>query len=149
MKYIEVEFESKDNPGCADPEYSIAIKADHYPTLSEVEEFVRKDMIKLGYAKVHGCREITEKEIHDFYNDENIDKWPILTKKEKQNMEMKIKYEVVVDNMEEFSKAHSIVEELCHLYDGVGDKEKCLTFANAASYMLDIINGEQNNTKEV
>ena len=62
-------------------------------------------------------------------------------------MKMKIKYEVVVDNMEEFTKAHSIVEELCHLYDGI-DNEKCLTFGHAASYMLNIINGEQNDSKE-
>lgn len=64
------------------------------------------------------------------------------------NMQMKIKYEVEVDNMQEFVKAHSIVEELCHLYDGI-DKEKYLTFGHAASYMLDIINGEQNDSKEV
>ena len=42
-------------------------------------------------------------------------------------MKMKIKYEVVVDNMEEFAKAHSIVEELCHLYDGI-DNERCSLF---------------------
>ena len=62
-------------------------------------------------------------------------------------MKMKIKYEVVVDNMEEFAKAHSIVDELAHLYDGVNE-EKCLAFAHAASYMLDIINKEQHNEKE-
>ncbi len=62
-------------------------------------------------------------------------------------MKMKIKYEVVVDNMEEFAKAHSIVEELCHLYDGI-DNERCSLFGEAAAYMLDIINGEQNNSKE-
>lgn len=64
-------------------------------------------------------------------------------------MNMKIKYEVVVDDMQKFSEAHSIVEELCHLYDAIGDKEKCILFGNAAAYMLDIINGEQNNEKEV
>lgn len=63
-------------------------------------------------------------------------------------MKMKIKYEVVVDDMNEFAKAHAIVEELAHLYDGI-NKEKCLAFAHAASYMLDIINGEQNDEKEM
>lgn len=62
-------------------------------------------------------------------------------------MKMKIKYEVVVDNMEEFAKAHSIVEELAHLYDGI-DNERCRLFANAAAYMLDIVNGEQHDEKE-
>ena len=62
-------------------------------------------------------------------------------------MKMKIKYEVEVDNMQEFVKAHSIVEELCHLYDGIDD-ERCSLFADVAAYMLDIINGEQNEAWE-
>ena len=78
MKYIEVEFETKDNPGYADLEYSMAIKADHYPTFDEVEKFVQKDMVKLGHAKVHGFREITEDEVHNFFDDEHFNDWPIL-----------------------------------------------------------------------
>ena len=105
-------------------------------------------MKKHNVNGVHSITEITETEVRSDFNVDNFDRWPVLTKKKEEiHMKMKIKYEVVIDNMEEFAKAHSIVEELCHLYDGI-DKEKCLVFANAAAYMLDIINGEQHDEKE-
>ena len=61
---------------------------------------------------------------------------------------MKIKYGIEIEDMDKFKSAYGVVEELCHLYDGI-NKDKCLAFAHAASYMLEIINGEQNDTKEV
>lgn len=150
MRYFEIEFGQKEDPRFRTGDYHaeevIAIKADHWPTFEEAEEFNRDYMERHKVNGVHSITEISEAEVHSDFNDDNFDEWPVLTER-KVSMKMKIKYEVVVDNMEEFAKAHSIVEELCHLYDGI-DKEKCLTFANAAAYMLDIINGEQNDSKE-
>ena len=38
--------------GMIDAEYSIAIKADHYPSLQEAENFCKEDIEKFGYAPV-------------------------------------------------------------------------------------------------
>ena len=153
MRYFEIEFGQKEDPGFRTGDYNvkeiIAIKADHWPTFEEVEEFKKDYMKRHNVNGVHSITEITETEVRSNFNVYNFDKWPVLTKKKEEiHMKMKIKYEVEVDNMEEFAKAHSIVEELCHLYDDI-DKEKCSLFGTAAAYMLDIINREQNNTKEV
>ena len=42
------------NRGLIDTEYSIAIKADHYPTFEEAEEFIKDDLKKFGYDGVYG-----------------------------------------------------------------------------------------------
>lgn len=66
--------------GLVDTEYSIAIKADHYPTFEEAEEFIKDDLKKLGYDGVYGITPIEEWEVHEFFDDSNIDDWKILTK---------------------------------------------------------------------
>lgn len=151
MRYFEIEFGQKEDPGFRTDNYyaeeSMVIKADHWPTFEEAENFLKEEMLALGFTGVHSITEETLDEVRLSYEDEEIKRWPTLTTNDKKIIKMKIKYEVVVDNMEEFSKAHSIVEELCHLYDGI-DKEKSLAFGYAASYMLNIINGEQNDSKE-
>ncbi len=64
--------------GLVDTEYSIAIKADHYPTFEEAEEFIKEDLKRLGYDGVYGITPITEDEVHSFFDDSNIDNWIVL-----------------------------------------------------------------------
>lgn len=64
--------------GLVDTEYSIAIKADHYPTFEEAEEFIKEDLKRLGYDGVYGITPIEEWEVHEFFDDSNIDDWKIL-----------------------------------------------------------------------
>lgn len=64
--------------GLADTEYSIAIKADHYPTFEEAEEFIKEDLERFGYDGVYGITPITEEEVRQFFDDSDIDNWKIL-----------------------------------------------------------------------
>lgn len=66
--------------GLVDSDYSIAIKADHYPDIEEVEEFVKDDLKKFGYDGVYGITPLSEDELYSFFDTENIDKWKILSK---------------------------------------------------------------------
>ena len=66
--------------GLVDAEYSIAIKADHYPTFEEAEEFIKEDLKNFGYAGVYGITPLTEQELYSFFDTENIDEWKVLTK---------------------------------------------------------------------
>lgn len=66
--------------GIVDTEYSIAIKADHYPNFDEAEEFIRNDLKKFGYDGVYGITPLTEDELYSFFDTENIDKWEVLRK---------------------------------------------------------------------
>ena len=66
--------------GLVDTEYSIAIKADHYPTFEEAEEFIKEDLKRFGYDGVYGITPITEDEVHAFFDDSNIDGWKVLSK---------------------------------------------------------------------
>ncbi len=66
--------------GLVDTEYSIAIKADHYPTFEEAEEFIKEDLKRLGYDGVYGITLLTEDEVHSFFDDSNIDNWKVLTR---------------------------------------------------------------------
>lgn len=68
--------------GLIDTEYSIAIKADHKPTFEEAEKFIKEDLKKFGYDGVYGITPITEEEVHQFFDDSNIDNWKILRKNE-------------------------------------------------------------------
>ena len=68
------------NRGLVDAEYSIAIKADHYPTFEEAEEFTKEDLKKLGYDGIYGITPLTEQELHSFFDTENIDEWKTLSK---------------------------------------------------------------------
>ena len=66
--------------GLVDAEYSIAIKADHYPTFEEAEEFIKEDLKKFGYDGVYGITPLTEQELYSFFDTENIDEWKVLTR---------------------------------------------------------------------
>ena len=83
---VKAKEEEKDLYGCeicrglVDTEYSIAIKADHYPTFEEAEEFIKEDLKRFGYDGVYGITPLTEQELYSFFDTENIDKWKVLTK---------------------------------------------------------------------
>lgn len=85
MRYFEIGFGNKEDEdfGTGDYEelYHIAIKADHYPEFEEVENFCKKDMETFGYTGVNSITEIEEWEVHAYYDDSNMDNWPILTSK--------------------------------------------------------------------
>lgn len=66
--------------GLVDTEYSIAIKADHYPTFEEAEEFIKEDLKRFGYDGVYGITPLTEQELHSFFDTEKIDEWKVLTR---------------------------------------------------------------------
>lgn len=65
--------------GLVDTEYNIAIKADYYPTFEEAEEFIKEDLKRLGYDGVYGITPIEEWEVHEFFDDSDIDDWKILS----------------------------------------------------------------------
>lgn len=66
--------------GLIDAEYSIAIKADHYPNFEEAEEFIKDDLKRFGYDGVYGITSLTEQELYSFFDTENIGKWKVLSK---------------------------------------------------------------------
>ena len=66
--------------GLVDIEYSIAIKADHYPTFEEAEEFIKDYLKEFGYDGVYGITPLTEQELYSFFYIKNIDKWKVLTR---------------------------------------------------------------------
>lgn len=88
IKFYELNCGEKAEEGCeygceisrglVDTEYSIAIKSDHYPSLEEAEEFIKEDLMRLGYDGVYGITPITEDEVHQFFDDSNIENWKIL-----------------------------------------------------------------------
>ena len=96
IKFYEIEFGQKFNEksespyetddgipivhGMVDVGYSIAIKADHYPSLQEAEIFCKEDIEKFGYDGVYGITPLTKQEVHSFFDDSNIDNWKILSK---------------------------------------------------------------------
>lgn len=86
VKATEEEIKDGTENGCeisrglVDTEYSIAIKADHYPTFEEAEDFIKDDLKKFGYDGVYGITPLSEDELHSFFDTENIDKWKVLSK---------------------------------------------------------------------
>lgn len=74
------EYSCEVSRGLIDAEYSIAIKADHYPTFKEAEEFIKADLKKFNYDGVYGITPLTEAELYAFFDTENIDKWGVLTR---------------------------------------------------------------------
>ena len=101
IKYYElncgVKANEKENCGCevcrglVDTEYSIAIKADHYPNFEEAEAFIKEDLKKLGYDGVYGITPLTEEELYSFFDTKNLENWPVLSKcREEQNLDIKI-----------------------------------------------------------
>lgn len=82
-KYYEVEFGIlADGARSADYEasYSMAIKAECYPDISEIEEFLKEDIRLSGCDCVHGVTPIEEWEVHAFFDTSNIDNWPVFRK---------------------------------------------------------------------
>lgn len=60
-------------------QYSMAIKADHSPSFAEAEEFIKEDMQKMGYTGINSITEIEEWEVHEFFDDTDIDSWKVLS----------------------------------------------------------------------
>lgn len=86
IQYYEIGFGTKTDDatedvcrGLCDSEYSIAIKATHYPTFEEVEKFVSEDLKQFGYDGVYSITPLTEEEVYSFFNTDNIDNWKILS----------------------------------------------------------------------
>ncbi len=83
MRYFALGLGYKDDQyfgtGDYEEQYSMAIKADHYPSFDEAEEFIKKDMENMGYTGISSITEIEEWEVHKFFDDENLDSWPVLT----------------------------------------------------------------------
>ncbi len=73
------EYDCETCRGLVDAEHSIAIKADHYPTFEEAEEFIKDYLKKFEYDGVYGITPLTEDEVHSFFDDGNIDSWKVLT----------------------------------------------------------------------
>ena len=114
MKYFEVEFwrDYIDENGKVDggiTDYSMCIKGIREPSIIEAELFLSKDIKAFGYQGITRITEISEEEVHNFYDDENIDKWPIFG--EKENKEMKDEKRIV-------DKAITFTKELINLFDG-------------------------------
>lgn len=78
----EVEFGiAADGAGTENYEapYSMCIKATCCPSIKDAETFLKKDMKTLGYDAVHSVTLISRSEVHSFFDDSNIDSWPIYT----------------------------------------------------------------------
>lgn len=82
MKYFELGLGYKEDKefrtGDYEEQYSIAIKADHYPSFDEAERFIAEDMKAMGYTGINSITEIEEWECHSFFDDSNFDNWPVL-----------------------------------------------------------------------
>lgn len=76
LAYYVVDF--TENDGSL---YSIAIKADHYPTKDELVSFLARDMEFMGYTvdNIADWYEVDEAEVYCGYDTTRIDFWPILT----------------------------------------------------------------------
>lgn len=70
--FIAIDFADKDN-GL----YSMAIKAKHYPTPSELLKWLKKDMEIIGYDNIFGYYETDIDDVYAGYDTDNIDNWPI------------------------------------------------------------------------
>ena len=84
IRYFELGLGYKDDElfgtGDYDELYSMVIKADYYPDFKEAEEFIKEDMQRMGYTGINSITEIEEWEVHEFFDDSNIDNWKVLTK---------------------------------------------------------------------
>ena len=94
IKFYEIAFGIKAdstaenvNRGLCDSEYSIAIKATHYPTFEEAEKFVSDDLKQFGYDGVYSITPLTEEELHSFFDTDNIDDLKILERQDKNAMD--------------------------------------------------------------
>lgn len=94
IRFFVVEFLERDGGIC-----SMAIKADHYPNVNEVEDFLKFDMAENGYDHVYNFYEVDEDEVHAGYNDEGIDNWPILGKDNPSEYPTLADYQNLSDNI--------------------------------------------------
>lgn len=80
IKFFEIEFDHnprmRDTDNCGG-DYSICILAEREPSYEEAEQFCKKDMEQMGYEYVVGIFEINEEGAKDFYDMENMDKFPV------------------------------------------------------------------------
>ena len=140
MKYFEVEFwkDYIDENGKVDggiTDYSICIKGLRKPSVVEAELFCAKDIEALGYKGVTRVTELTEKEVHNFYDDENIDKWPIFG--EKENKEMKDEKRII-------DKAITFTKELINFKDVTFETEGITPINGKLNIKLNIYKGTNN-----
>ena len=58
--------------------HSVAIKADHWPTIDEAWEFVKDYAARLGcgFDCVNGVTRISEEEVRAYFDASSIDSWP-------------------------------------------------------------------------
>lgn len=70
--FVVVDFAEKDN-GL----YSMVIKAKHYPTPSELLEWLKPDMEMMGFDNIFGYYETDMYDVYTGYDTENISNWPI------------------------------------------------------------------------
>ena len=66
-----------------DDEYGYCFKVRkgrELPTADEVYQFMERDFNKSGYTaeSIVAIREITETEVHSFYDDSRMSEWPVL-----------------------------------------------------------------------
>ena len=84
FQYYEIGLGDVDDPDFRtdnyEETYSIAIKSDHYPEFDEVERFLADDISRNGFTGVNSITPLDEWEVHKFFDDSNIDNWPILKK---------------------------------------------------------------------
>lgn len=82
-KTTEADGEYEDytvNRSLKSSEYSMVIKADHLPTCEEAESFCKEDIKKSGFDGIVSVAEISGEDMYCFFDTDNIDKWPVLTK---------------------------------------------------------------------
>lgn len=86
IQYYEITFGKRvDNEnneevcrGLYDMEHSIAIKATHYPTIEEAENFCKEDMETFDADGIYSITPVTEDEVYSFFDTENIDNWKVI-----------------------------------------------------------------------
>lgn len=102
--------------GLVDSDCSIAIKADHYPEMEEVEEFVKDDLKKFGYDGVYGITPISDWELLTYFDTENIVKDKILTNKLVRCLNCGHEFETT-EIKEDYLGKHCICEECGASFD--------------------------------
>lgn len=70
--YIVVGFKEPD-----DTIWSMAIKANYYPTPNEIMGWLKDDIDSMGYADIFEYYETDSYDVYSGYDADNIDNWPI------------------------------------------------------------------------
>ena len=81
IRYFEVEFDNEvRSRECGDDAvgfYSICIRAMRKPSHEEAEEFCKSDIEAMGYKHVVAVREIDAYEAHQFFDEDEEEKYPV------------------------------------------------------------------------